>query len=133
MSGFTDQYGRAVSFSTDGTTDTYAGGGITVSFPAGAGSQARALNTFNSMAPPGAIATPTPITIDAADFIARLTPAEQAAIVAADPLWAVKVAAAGTINVTDPVVIANANAAVAAGLLTAARAAQILNLAVTSP
>jgi len=78
-------------------------------------------------------AQPTPTLIPSLAFIRRFTSAEVAAITAADPTWAFQVAAAGTISVTDPTLLANAAAAVAAGLMTQARVNQVLNLAVASP
>ena len=80
--------------------------------------------------------TPPPVaptTIDSLDFINRFTTAEQTALMAADPLWGVQIAAAGMITVTNPQLLTEMQAAVAAGALTKARMTQVLNLAVTSP
>lgn len=86
---------------------------------------------------PAAAAAPTLLTPLA--FMARLTAAEQTAIATAGQsnasvlLFLLEVAGASYVSATDPRTIAGVNAIVAAGLLTAARAAQILNYAVTSP
>ncbi len=77
---------------------------------------------------------PAPITtISALAFIGRFTAAEQSAMMASNPMWGLQIAAAGTVDVTDPRVIAGLQAAVKAGVLTAARGAQVLNLAAASP
>ena len=76
---------------------------------------------------------PPRTTIPAFDFIDRLTSPEQAGFMAAKPMWGVQIAALGTVDVTNPTLIADVNAAVAGGLLTQARATQIMNLAVASP
>lgn len=72
-------------------------------------------------------------TIPALTFIDRFTAAEQAALMAANPVWAVEIAAAGTVTVTDKTLIADMTAAVTAGALTQARMSQVLNLAEASP
>ena len=76
---------------------------------------------------------PPRTTIAAYDFINRLTPAEQGAIMGARPMWGVQIAALGMVDVTNPTLLADFAAAVAGGLLTQARATQILNLSVPSP
>jgi hypothetical protein len=76
---------------------------------------------------------PTPTTIDALSFIRRFTPAEQSVLQQANPLWGLQIAAAGTINVDDPTLIADMQTAVTAGLLTQARMNQVLNLGTASP
>lgn len=78
-------------------------------------------------------AQPPPTTVPALTFINRLTVGEQAAIMSAKPMWGVQLAAAGTVDVTDATLSVDFAAAVAGGLLTAPRAAQILNLTVSSP
>lgn len=78
-------------------------------------------------------APPVPTTIASLAYIQRFTSAEQTALMAADPLWAVLTAAAGTIDVTNALLLTEMAAAVTAGLLTQARSTQILNLAVSSP
>lgn len=75
----------------------------------------------------------TQTTISALDFIRRWTSAEQARLMAANPLWGVMVAAAGTVTVTDPAVVAYVQTAVADGIVTQARATQALDLSVASP
>lgn len=135
---FTDQYGRAV-------TCTPATGGVSCSSADGltvtTQTPAQASGVFNGMAPSTWVppAPPAPATIDPLSFINRLTPEEQAAITSAGQsnvqvqLWLMKLASAQQVNVTDPLTIGGVNAMVAAGLLTAPRAAQILNLSVASP
>ena len=76
---------------------------------------------------------PPPTTIGALAFIRRFTATEQGALMAVDPLWPVMIAAAGIVNVTDPTLTADLAQAVAGGLLTQARVAQILNLSAVSP
>ena len=135
---FTDQYGRAVTCTpaADGVSCSSADG-LTVT----AQTPAQASGVFNGMAPSTWVppAPPPPTTIDPLAFINRLTPAEQAAITTAGQsnvqvqLWLMKLASAQQVNVTDPLTIGGVNAMVAAGLLTAQRAAQILNLSVASP
>lgn len=78
-------------------------------------------------------APPTPTRISALAFIQRFTPAEQAALQAANPMWGLQIAAAGTINVKDPLLLADMAQAVAAGKLTQARMTQILDLSQSSP
>ena len=87
------------------------------------------------MIPPRALAPPPPpvTTISALAFIGRFTTAEQSALMTANPMWGLQIAAAGTVDVTDPRVIAGIDAAVKAGALTQSRMTQILNLAVASP
>ena len=126
----TDQYGRTLTCTGAGpvvcTTD-----GLSVTAP----TEAQAVTTFNGMAPESYVPPPPPppTTISSYDFINRLTAAEQSAILTAKPLWPVQIAALGTVDVTNPTLIADFAAAVAAGLLTQARVTQILNLAVASP
>ena len=77
---------------------------------------------------------PAPVTtISALAFIGRFTTAEQSALMSANPMWGLQIAAAGTVDVTDPRVIAGIDAAVKAGALTQSRMTQILNLAIASP
>ena len=78
-------------------------------------------------------APPPPHMIGALAFIERFTAAEQTALIAANPLWAIKIAAAGTIDTTNATLLADLQAAVTAGALTSARAAQVVNLGVSSP
>ena len=126
----TDQYGRTLTCTGAGpvvcTTD-----GLSVTAP----TEAQAVTTFNGMAPPSYVPPPPPpaTTIAAYDFINRLTPAEQGAIMGARPMWGVQIAALGMVDVTNPTLLADFAAAVAGGLLTQARATQILNLSVPSP
>ena len=83
-----------------------------------------------------AVYTPPPkkvTTIGALEFIDRLTPTEQAAFMSANPMWGLQIAAAGTVNVTDPRVITGMAAGVKDGAITQARVTQVLNLAVASP
>jgi len=82
-------------------------------------------------APP--VAVPTVITT--AQYVARFAPSERTAIMATPAslnLW-LTLLAYTSIDVTDPQVTAGVAALVSANLLTAARGAQILNLAVASP
>ena len=72
-------------------------------------------------------------TISALAFIGRFTTAEQSALTTANPMWGLQIAAAGTVDVTDPRVIAGIDAGVKAGALTQSRMTQILNLAIASP
>ena len=72
-------------------------------------------------------------TISALDFIRRWMPAEQVALMAANPLWGILIVAAKEIDVTDPVVIADVQDAVTKNVVTQARADQVLNLSVASP
>lgn len=83
--------------------------------------------------PQHALPQPAPTTISAYDFINRIPPTVQAAVMAAKPMWGVQLAAAGTIDVTNPTLLADFTAAVSAGLMTQAQATQILNLAEPSP
>ena len=78
-------------------------------------------------------ATVTPTTIAPLDFIRRFTAAEQSALMAANPLWGVLIAAAPVVDVTDAATTGGVQAAVVAGALSQARANQVLNLAVPSP
>ena len=86
-------------------------------------------------APPAAV----PTTIAPEDFINRFSVAEQQAIVTATQtnwqlqLWMNKLTASSSVDVTDPRTTGGIQALVSAGLLTAARGVQVLNLAVTSP
>ncbi len=121
----TDNYARAVTI----VGNTYSVPGITVEAP----SLNAALNVLNSMAPTSAITPVVPTTIAALDFIRRFTTSEQTTLMTSNPLWALQIAAAGTIDVTNATLIADMNAAVATGLLTQARMSQVLNLAVSSP
>ena len=66
-------------------------------------------------------------------FIQRFTSAEQSALMAANPLWGVLIAAVPVIDTTNALLIADMQAAVTAGTLTQARMTQVLNLSVTSP
>lgn len=83
----------------------------------------------------------TPSLIGSYDFIQRFTAAEQQAIVEASvaaggwqiALWLHMLAAAGTIDVTQPQVTDGMASLVSGGLLTAARSTQVLNLGTTSP
>ncbi len=125
-----DQYGRAVTCSGAGPV-VCSSGALTVTAP----TEQSAIATFNAMAP-GTWVPPAPppqTTISAYDFINRLTPAEQTAIQAARPMWPIQIASLGTVDVTNGTLLADIQAAVAAGLLTQARAAQILDLRVPSP
>lgn len=80
-----------------------------------------------------------PTTISAAGFLARFTSAEQAAIQAAAAtnasiaLGLTMGLAAGVVYVSSPTVQAWMQGLVAAGVLTAARSAQVLDLAQASP
>lgn len=78
-------------------------------------------------------AQPPPTIITSLAFIQRFTSAEQTTLIAANPLWAIMIAAAGFIDVTDQLLLTNIAAAVEAALLTQSRSNQILNLAVPSP
>jgi hypothetical protein len=77
--------------------------------------------------------TIAPTTIDALSFIRRFTSAERLALMSADPVWGVMIAAAGQIDVTNAELISDIQAAVTAGGLTQARATQILDLTRASP
>ena len=126
----TDQYGRTLTCTGAGPVVC-----VTGSLSVTANTEAQAVTTFNGMAPPSYVPPPSPptTTIPAYDFINRLTAAEQTAFMAAKPMWGVQIAALGTVDVTNPALIADVNAAVAGGLLTQARATQLLNLSVASP
>ena len=82
---------------------------------------------------PPAAAPPVPTTLPALTFLRRFTRVTQAAVFAANPLWALQIAAAGTIDVTDPTLLADIAAAVSAGLLTQAEADRALDLSQASP
>jgi hypothetical protein len=95
---------------------------------------AMVLDTIECLAPPQPdppAAPPTVIT--PLDFIRRFTLAEQTTLIAANPLWGIMIAAAGTIFVEDPMLQADLAQAVAAGLLTSARMAQVPDLTQASP
>ena len=128
MTTFIDAFGCTITQSEDGA---WIRKGCTV----GPCDAATALSAFNGMAPDGwsSPVPPAPTTIASYEFILRFTPAEQSALMAANPLWGVLVAAAGTIDVTVPTFVAYLQAAVASGALTQARMTQVLNLAVASP
>lgn len=87
------------------------------------------------MPPAGAASVPplSPTTLPALAFLRRFTQVTQAAVFAANPLWALQIAAAGTIDVTDPTLLADIAAAVSAGLLTQAEADKALDLSQASP
>lgn len=123
----TDNFGRTVAVSGN----IYSVPGITLTAP----NDAAALTVLNGMAPDSwKPPAPAPVTtISALAFIGRFTPAEQSALMSANPMWGLQIAATGTVDVTDPRVIAGLDAAVKAGVLTQARATQVLNLAVASP
>jgi hypothetical protein len=132
MSGtFTDAHGRIVTVTTAGGHDTYAVAGVSVAVPEGTPA-ASALSTLAAMAPWAPLAE-TATLIDPLAFIGRLTQAEQAAIMGVRPLWGLQLARMPIVDVTDPTLVADIGAAVAAGLLTQARAAQVLDLAQASP
>lgn len=46
-----------------------------------------------------------PTSIQSLAFISRFTPAEQSALMTANPMWGIQIVAAGTVDVTDPRVI----------------------------
>jgi hypothetical protein len=96
---------------------------------------AQAMTVFGGMAPEGWTPPPAPPTtmITPLDFMRRFTTAEMQTLNAANPLWGMQVAAAGSIDVTDPVLLADIAAAVAAGALTQARMTQVLDLTKASP
>lgn len=87
------------------------------------------------------LAVPPPTQIASYAFIQRFATAEQQAIVQASQaaggwqivLWLHMLAAAGTVDVTQTAVTGGMAALVTAGLLTSARSAQVLDLAVASP
>lgn len=81
---------------------------------------------------------PTPTTIPVFAFFGRFTSAEFNGLMANSTAAGIiaKMVAYGVqqpINVTDPIIAGYMAQAVSAGLLTSARSAQILNLAVSSP
>ena len=82
---------------------------------------------------------PAPTTIGPYDFIQRFTPAEQEAIQKAAQgnwqiqLWMTQLAASGAVDVTSATLQTGLAALEAAGLLTSARAAQIVSLGEPSP
>jgi len=124
--------GRAVTI-TQASDDTWTGGGLTV----GPCTEAVAAGYFSAHTLDGDTA-PAPVipvvtTISALEFIRRFTTAELAALIAANPLWGYMVAAAGTIDVTDPVLVIYLQEAVTAGALTIARQARVLDLTQVSP
>ena len=80
-----------------------------------------------------------PTTIATLAFMQRLTVAERQAIIVAARTssaiqdWRDMVLAVAQVDVTDPLTIAGINSMAAAGLLTTARSAQILDLSRASP
>ena len=103
--------------------------------PAGA-SLALAADDGRALWQPAPIA---PTTIGPYDFIQRFTPAEQEAIQKAAQgnwqiqLWMTQLAASGAVDVTSATLQTGLAALEAAGLLTSARAAQIVSLGEPSP
>lgn len=102
-----------------------------------AGQQITPDTNGNPIASVRAIPDPVPVTqVTPLQFYALFTNAEETAIyqaayasAATNPalvIWLNKVSASTVISLTDPNTIANINALVTAGLLTAARAAQVL-------
>lgn len=89
-------------------------------------------------ADPAGVVTP-PIYLSPLVFMERLTTDEQTTIATAGQsnagvfLFLIKLAGASYVDAADPQTIGGVNAMVTGGLLTAERAAQILNFAVTSP
>lgn len=129
MANFTDVFGASVTDNGDGS---YTRGGVTIVAPGRAG----ALAAFNGMAPDGYVFPIVPVkTLSSLAYLERFTNAELAGFLAnpAAIHIVLKITAAGTIDVTDPLLIARMQQAVTAGLLTAARRTQILNLAIASP
>ena len=133
-----DAFGRTVAVASDGITYSVTNtGGATISatFP----SIAAAVAAFDALPPPGyAPVSPAQTKISVYLFLLRLTSAERAAIRAynpdfADLLNATAASNRGMIDVTNPILIADMQAAVTGGALTAARMTQVLNLAVASP
>jgi hypothetical protein len=101
---------------------------------------AAVMSTFAAMAPASYVPpVVVPTTIDAYDFINRFTAAEQQAVQTAAQsawqlqIWMTQLAAAEMVDVTSPKIAGGMATLVAAGLLTSARAAQILNLGTGSP
>lgn len=78
-------------------------------------------------------------TVGSYDFINRFSAAEQQAIQTAAQsnwqlqIWMTQLAAVGSVDVTTAKIQSGVAALVAAGLVTQARAAQVMNLAVSSP
>lgn len=124
-----------------GRTVTANGNAYTVlddvgdSFTVNALTATAALATINAMAPAGWVPPPPPpvTTISALGFIRRWTASEQAVLNTANPLWAIQIAAANEIDVTDPTLLADVALAVAGGAVTQARADQVLDLSRRSP
>ncbi len=85
------------------------------------------------------VPAPAPTNISSYDFMLRFTPFEQQAIQTAAQsnwqiqLWMTMIASKHRLNVADPKITGGMQALVSAGLLTAARSAQILDLNQTSP
>lgn len=126
----TDNFGRTVTVAGD----AYSVPGVTIV----AKSQAAALATLNAMSPTDVVVAVTN-TVPVWDFFNRFTTAEfvalqgnaaAAAIIARLNAYGAR---GGGIVVTDPTITGYMAQAVGAGLITAPRSAQILNLAVSSP
>ena len=95
---------------------------------------ASAFASFNGMAPDGwAPPSAVPTSLPALDFIRRFTDAERATLMAANPVWGVMIAAAGSVDAASPELLADLTRAVALGALTVQRIAQILDFSQASP
>lgn len=130
-----DNYGRQLACTGSGPV-TCSAGGVTITN----GSLESVVAAFNGLAPPGYQApAPALTSIPPLDFMARFTPAEQSAIAtaaqgnAALMLFLLKMTAAAEVHPSDALTQAGVQAAVSAGLLTPARAAQVLDLSRASP
>lgn len=127
MTTITDVYGRAISVTADaGGLDVYATAGLSVSFPAGT-PQAQALATLEGMAGAGWAA---PQTWTFLQFMGLFTADEQTALVdSSDPqirLYLIMAAGAQGIQLDNAEVVAGVDYAASIGLISTARAAQIL-------
>ena len=133
-----DQYGRVVTCvpGDAGTVQCSTSDGISVQAP----TVPTALGTINAMAPASYVPPAViPTIIDPDGFMARLTPAEQTAIATAGQtnaqvmLFLIKLAGAASVDTTGTILIKGLQTMVTAGLLTAPRATQILDLTRVSP
>ena len=129
MTTITDAYGRIVTVTTniDGSgQDQYEVNGIAIQFPTGT-AQSVALSAINSMA----TSTPAKTNWTFLEFVNLFSPSEQAAIVSSNDhqvkLFTLMAAGAGTLQLTNPIVIEGVNYLVSLGLLTSDNAALILS------
>ena len=130
-----DNWGRPVTC-TGANPVTCTVAGMSVS-DANLGAVMATINAMPPPQPPAPAVAPT--TIATLAFMQRLTVGERQAIIvaartsAAIQDWRDMVLAVAQVDVTDPLTIAGINSMAAVGLLTTARAAQILDLSKASP